>query len=180
VSDLETRLDAALREGDRLDAKNVTSIYRCGRCRAKGTRLEICLAGEPLDMKVYACAKCVEKTVSELDWVRPIFDAMVAVGIPNSLANDAMTFLLNGLEPPMSDDRETGAACKRELAAERRRTNALIASLTECEECGEPAEGLNEGDCSNVCAKHAKADYIEDPWAKPLRAIRTARKRAPR
>jgi len=71
-------------------------------------------------------------------------------------------------------------ACKRELAAERRRTNALIASLTECEECGEPAEGLNEGDCSNVCAKHAKADYIEDPWAKPLRAIRTARKRAPR
>jgi hypothetical protein len=108
VSDLETRLDAALREGDRLDAKNVTSIYRCGRCR------------------------------------------------------------------------ETGAACKRELAAERRRTNALIASLTECEECGEPAEGLNEGDCSNVCAKHAKADYIEDPWAKPLRAIRTARKRAPR
>ena len=69
-------------------------------------------------------------------------------------------------------------ACKRELAAERRRTNALVASLSACARCGETATGLNVGACEEACEKHAAEDYIEDPWAKPLRAIRKARESA--
>jgi len=68
-------------------------------------------------------------------------------------------------------------ACKRELAAERKRTDALIASLPMCEQCGVPATGLNEGACDVVCGKHAAKDYIEDEWARPLRAILASRKR---
>ena len=79
-------------------SSNVTSIYRCGRCRADAPRVDLCLNGEVLDLRVYACSECIAKIEGELANVRPIFDAMIAAGIDRALANEAMTFILDRTE----------------------------------------------------------------------------------
>jgi hypothetical protein len=53
----------------------------------------------------FACDECVAKTEAILARVRPVFEAMLACGIPRELANRTMTYMLIGSD----DDSHTEA-----------------------------------------------------------------------
>ena len=72
---------------------------RCGRC---GDRTETAtrVLGETethREIPFVACPGCIAKVSADLDSVRPVFDAMVAAGVPRDLANATMTFMLERL-----------------------------------------------------------------------------------
>lgn len=46
-----------------------------------------------------ACDACINETQSELDRVRPVFDAMIAVGLDRELANEVMSTILERIYP---------------------------------------------------------------------------------
>ena len=70
---------------------------RCARCGGRTRDASVWSLDETethREIQFISCPGCVEKTYAELANVRPVFDAMLAAGVPRDLANDAMTFLL--------------------------------------------------------------------------------------
>jgi hypothetical protein len=81
---------------------NIVPIRRCARCKEElGEPVDLAFKGEVF-ATVNACAKCVAQTAAEMAKSRPIFDAMIAAGVPRELANDAMTWLLERWTPDAS------------------------------------------------------------------------------
>ena len=72
---------------------NVVPLLRCKRCGAAGNPCTLEYKDEAIAGFV-ACDSCVKECSNTMLRVRPIFDAMIAAGIPNDVANDTMTFLL--------------------------------------------------------------------------------------
>lgn len=76
-----------------MQTSNIVPMHRCV-CGEAGTAREIELSSDSGEVgKFFACDKCVAATFGHLDRARPIFDAMIAAGVPNEIANDAMTYL---------------------------------------------------------------------------------------
>lgn len=75
----------------------VVPLHRCGRCGRPGHPVDVEQEGEWL-FSIKACDDCLSKTESELEMVRPIFDAMIAAGVSRKLANEAMTYLLDRMD----------------------------------------------------------------------------------
>ena len=84
---------------------NVVPIRRCGRCGALATERDLTLRGETV-LALLSCDDCVARGVAELAHVRPIFDAMIAAGVPRDLANDAMTFVLEKWTPTATEKED--------------------------------------------------------------------------
>lgn len=72
---------------------DVVQLHRCSRCGAAGKRTELAKDGVTV-AEFSACDACIDAVTGTLARVRPVFDAMLAVGIDREVANDAMTFLL--------------------------------------------------------------------------------------
>ena len=73
----------------------VRNIRVCRRCKKNlGHPVPLDFRGNHV-ADLMACNECLEKTQSELESVRPVFDAMLACGVDEKLANDTMTFLLD-------------------------------------------------------------------------------------
>jgi len=77
----------------------VVPLFRCKACGKEGRPTELEYEGKILG-KFYACDECVAKVEGHLANVRPVFDAMIAAGVDRSIANETMTFLLDGLPDP--------------------------------------------------------------------------------
>jgi hypothetical protein len=75
----------------------VVDLFRCKGCGAPGTRRTLCYQGESLAHFV-SCDACVAVMDAVLKRVRPVFDALIAVGVDRDLANATMTFLLDRLD----------------------------------------------------------------------------------
>lgn len=75
-----------------MTASNVVPIRRC-KCGKPARRLELCFQDEPIG-SFSACSECLAEMTDLLDRVRPVFDAMTAVGIDQEKANETMTYLL--------------------------------------------------------------------------------------
>lgn len=75
-------------------------------CGAVGDARYLCMDGDDLDMTIFVCKACFVKTEAFLECVRPVFEAMQRVGIPNEDAQATMKFMLdrvddeNGLVEP--------------------------------------------------------------------------------
>lgn len=66
---------------------------RVCNCRKPGAlRLAECGA---LNAQFVACDECLDRSVKFLDRMRPVFDAMRAVGVPGEIASETMSFLLD-------------------------------------------------------------------------------------
>lgn len=76
----------------------VVPLHRCYHCKASGKPRELYLQGQKVSGFV-ACDDCVARTDATLTKVRPIFDVMIAAGVPRETANDVMTFLLESWQP---------------------------------------------------------------------------------
>lgn len=79
----------------------VIPIVRCKGCT--GTKLaqamEIQMVGSETMLTGRAlCNECIAKLVRLLDQVRPIFDKMIECQIPEDIANEVMTTLLERME----------------------------------------------------------------------------------
>lgn len=71
----------------------------CRRC-LRETKDSIVLAvGDAAPQPVPACPECVRRVAQQLEDVRPIFDALIAGGIPSATANDVLTAYLESLSP---------------------------------------------------------------------------------
>ena len=74
---------------------NVVPLRKCV-CGAPGTIREAYVCGSPEDIATFvACDACTERSLKFLARVRPVFEAMIAVGVPGQIANDTMSFLLD-------------------------------------------------------------------------------------
>lgn len=62
-------------------------------CGKPGERREIEFEGEVVAFM--SCEECLNTSNTFLDRVRPIFEAMRAVGVPREIASETMTFLLD-------------------------------------------------------------------------------------
>lgn len=77
---------------------NVVALRPCRGCGGPARRVELAHRGEVF-VTVDICGACVDKGQEELARVRPVFDAMVAAGVPRDVANDTMTYMLGRLGP---------------------------------------------------------------------------------
>lgn len=77
---------------------NVSPLFKCGRCGGPSKPFDLTLNGEP-HSSGFGCGACIDQTIDDLARVRPVFDAMLTVGVDRVLANDTMTFLLERLHP---------------------------------------------------------------------------------
>jgi len=72
----------------------VVPLHRCA-CGAVG--LPHILTWGDVTTTIFACDRCTTRSSKLMDQVRPVFAAMIACGIPNDIANDTMTFMLDAL-----------------------------------------------------------------------------------
>lgn len=70
----------------------VVALFRCGRCGAPARPVDLVRGGATIG-SVSGCEKCVAEGVEEMANVQPIFDAMLAAGVPRADANAVMVFL---------------------------------------------------------------------------------------
>lgn len=75
---------------------SVTPLRLCG-CGQPGAPFTI-TDGEK-KWHGYACDTCLEQTQATLAKHAPVFEAMLATGVPLEIADDTMTYLLNRLDP---------------------------------------------------------------------------------
>ena len=78
-----------------MSTATVTPIFSC-KCGAAALPVDVELDGVMVGTG-RACNACLENAKRTLGRMRPIFDAMISVGVDNKLANDTMTFLLDRL-----------------------------------------------------------------------------------
>ncbi len=64
----------------------------CGRCLREAPD------GVRITADVSACPECIEKTESQLDNMRPIFEAMITGGVDRKIANDVMSAYMDSLQ----------------------------------------------------------------------------------
>lgn len=76
---------------------NVVILHKCGRCgKAHGKPFDLVFRGE-VPGKGFGCDECIEKTLNELDRVRPVYEQMIRLGIPAYIASETMTHLLEAM-----------------------------------------------------------------------------------
>lgn len=73
---------------------NVIPLFACKLCGAPGRPFDITLVEVKVDHSV-GCEECIQRSRDELTAVRPVFESMIAAGVPSDLANDLMTRLLD-------------------------------------------------------------------------------------
>lgn len=78
----------------------VVPIYRCSACSGPGRLFRFISEHDGSILMVWTCDGCIEKYEAHLASVRPVFDAMLAAGVPKDKANDVMTFLLEQFPGP--------------------------------------------------------------------------------
>jgi hypothetical protein len=76
---------------------NVIPFRRC-KCGSAAKEAELCF-GEDAIGAFFACDDCLNKTAAEIESVKPVFDAMIAVGVSREHANETMIFMM-GLHKP--------------------------------------------------------------------------------
>ena len=77
----------------------ITPIRRCALCGELARPVDIEFQGAVV-AEVSACDACIEQTEAELAQVRPVFRAMLDVGVPHEIADETMTYLLSRMHPP--------------------------------------------------------------------------------
>jgi hypothetical protein len=83
-----------------VNAANVVPLHRCGACGGPGAPLDLQCDGEVTAVTV--CDACHASIEADLRRVRPVFDTMLAIGVPNDIANHVMTYLLDRWPSPLS------------------------------------------------------------------------------
>jgi hypothetical protein len=76
----------------------VVPIFRCGRCGAPGAPVDVVHEGERL-LTVHACRPCLAEVKLELARVRPVYEAMLEVGLSRAFADDLMGLVVAKLFP---------------------------------------------------------------------------------
>lgn len=74
---------------------------RTCRCGAPGALVDVAHDGQygPHIYTIIACEACLDTSMEQLSKVRPVFNAMIAADVPQPIANEVMSFLLEKLDP---------------------------------------------------------------------------------
>lgn len=81
------------------DGINVVPLRTC-KCGQPGTLRIVHWESdtESRTVELVACDECWNKSEDFLARVRPVFDAMIARGVPRAIANETMTFMLESMD----------------------------------------------------------------------------------
>jgi hypothetical protein len=60
--------------------------------------MEVHMNGEKVDAFI-GCGECTAAVSAELARIRPVFEVMIACGVPRDLANDTMSYMLREWTP---------------------------------------------------------------------------------
>lgn len=75
---------------------NVVVLHRCV-CGSAGAPIKLDYDDQTV-AAFMACAECVARTNVTLAKVKPVFESMISAGVERKVANDTMTFLLDGMD----------------------------------------------------------------------------------
>jgi protein-arginine kinase activator protein McsA len=73
---------------------SVVPLFRCQCCGKAGAHVDLLDVDSKEVTTVVACDGCVEESLAHLARVRPVHDAMLAVGVPEDVAQALMNLLL--------------------------------------------------------------------------------------
>lgn len=80
----------------------VVPLHRCICGEPGRPRVITCETDEgKLSATFMSCDACMDKTENFLARLRPIFEKMLACGVPSDITNETMTFLLDSLPDDM-------------------------------------------------------------------------------
>lgn len=85
----------------------VQNLFTCSACGKVAKPRQLVFAEDERHMvSLTACDECLARSEKFLAKVRPVFDQMIKIGVPNAIANEVMSKLLElvtddaMLEPP--------------------------------------------------------------------------------
>lgn len=77
---------------------DIIPLHRCGRCGAQGQPIEIVQVDDAdrviAQSPAVVCDACMARVEGDLDRARPVFETMIACGVPSDIADNVMAYLM--------------------------------------------------------------------------------------